>query len=376
MSGVIFLIQGEKLVELEEAKYDSEKMLQILLADYPKILAGDQIDSENPRKWLLVDREIGVPNEENASPVWSLDHLFIDQDSIPTFVETKQSSNREIRRQIVGQMLDYAANAVKYWQIKDIQNVYERQCAKNHKEPVTNLGDALGIDIDYDVFWQNVNSNLEDRNIRMLFVSDEIPLELQSITEFLNENTKDEIQILCIEVKQYIGEKVKLLVPRVIGLTAKAVIDKTPTPRYWNKESFLSELETRQGISDKQIMEKIFGWLEQKKIDYKFGNGRKIGTCNKIFLNGEYVSSPFNFQTDGLIYVQFDRLKITPHYSDIHKRQELLENLNQISGITIKEEYIDAWQAFLISSLKEEKNLETFLHIFAEVIEHLKITEE
>ena len=123
-------------------------------------------------------------------------------------------------------------------------------------------------------------------------------------------------------------------------------------------------------------MERIFGWLEQRATKYKFGNGRKIGTCSKIFLNGEYVSSPFNFQTDGLIYVQFDRLKITPYYSDIQKRMDLLENLNQISGITIKEEYIDAWQAFLISSLKEQKNLETFLQIFAGVIEHLKKTEE
>jgi len=374
MQGVIFLIQGEKkLLELTEQEYKSENLLQELLADYPKILAGDQIDHENPRRWLLIDREVGISKDANSPPVWSLDHLFIDQDSIPTLVETKKSENREIRRQIVGQMLDYAANAVKFWHIKDIQESYENQCAINHKEPVKNLHDTLEIDTDYDIFWQNVNSNLENRKIRMLFVSDTIPLELQSITEFLNDNTKDEIEILCIEVKQYVGENVKLLVPRVIGLTAKAVLEReTTTPRLWDTESFLLELGNRLGISDKNIMERIFNLMNEKEINFKFGKGRKIGTCNKIVLDNEIVPSPFNFQTDGLIYVQFDRLKEFPYYSDINKRKELMELLNQIPGIRIKEENIEVWQSFAISVLKEEKNMSKFLDIFSNAIKNLK----
>ncbi len=44
MSGGIYLIQhGKKLVEMTEAKYDSEDLLQGLLAQYPNLLAGDQM---------------------------------------------------------------------------------------------------------------------------------------------------------------------------------------------------------------------------------------------------------------------------------------------------------------------------------------------
>lgn len=115
MSGTIYLFQNEDhLVELTEHYYDSEALLQDLLARYPKLLAGDQIDEANPRRWLLVAREVGVPWEEGGPDQMSLDHLFLDQDGIPTLVEVKRSRDTRVRREVVGQMLDYAANAVIY----------------------------------------------------------------------------------------------------------------------------------------------------------------------------------------------------------------------------------------------------------------------
>jgi len=54
MAGVIFLIQDSgQLVEMAEREYDSEAQLQELLAKYPNILAGDQINSEVSRRWIL-----------------------------------------------------------------------------------------------------------------------------------------------------------------------------------------------------------------------------------------------------------------------------------------------------------------------------------
>jgi hypothetical protein len=82
------------------------------------LLAGNQIDIEKPRKWLLVSREAALPSEENGSDRWSVDHLFLDQDAVPTLVEVKRSSDTRIRREVVGQMLDYAANAVVYWPVE------------------------------------------------------------------------------------------------------------------------------------------------------------------------------------------------------------------------------------------------------------------
>ncbi|MGH6953459.1 MAG: hypothetical protein ACREGL_04710 [Alphaproteobacteria bacterium] len=50
MSDAIFLLQGEReLVELASQQYDSEDVLQRLLAQYPNLIPGAQIDGESPR---------------------------------------------------------------------------------------------------------------------------------------------------------------------------------------------------------------------------------------------------------------------------------------------------------------------------------------
>ena len=88
-----FWIQADKtLTELTEQPYDSEALLQGLLADYPDLLAGRQIDPGAPRRWLLVTREASVPDEPGGARRWSVDHLFLDQDGIPTLVDVKRSN--------------------------------------------------------------------------------------------------------------------------------------------------------------------------------------------------------------------------------------------------------------------------------------------
>ena len=120
----IYLKVGEELVEMVEQPYEAEDVLQRLLADYPGLLAGD-LDEEPRRRWLLVQREIGIAGEEDGSDRWSLDHLFLDQDGVPTLVEVKRSSDTHIRREVVGQLLDYAANASAFWGLEKIRAAFE-----------------------------------------------------------------------------------------------------------------------------------------------------------------------------------------------------------------------------------------------------------
>jgi hypothetical protein len=99
VGGGIYLVQGDGgLVEMSEQDYASEALLQELLAKYPNLLAGDQIDGGEPRRWLLVSREVPLASEEDGTGRWSVDHLFLDQDAIPTIVEVKRSTDTRIRR--------------------------------------------------------------------------------------------------------------------------------------------------------------------------------------------------------------------------------------------------------------------------------------
>ena len=52
--------------------------------------------------------------------IFYLDHLFLDQDGVPTIVETKRSSDNRLRKEVVAQMLDYASNALIYLPVEEI----------------------------------------------------------------------------------------------------------------------------------------------------------------------------------------------------------------------------------------------------------------
>jgi hypothetical protein len=112
MAGGIYLIQDDdRLVEMMEQPYDSEDQLQDLLVTYPNLIAGDQIDRATARRWLLISRE-PAPSEEETAVQWSLDHLFLDQNAVPTLVDVRRTPNAELRQKVLGQSIDYAANAL------------------------------------------------------------------------------------------------------------------------------------------------------------------------------------------------------------------------------------------------------------------------
>src|SRR4051794_25314367 len=60
-----------------------------------------------------------------GSDRWSLDHVFLNADGVPTLVEVKRSSDTRARREVVAQMLDYAANATAYWKVDALRAWFE-----------------------------------------------------------------------------------------------------------------------------------------------------------------------------------------------------------------------------------------------------------
>jgi len=63
----------------------------------------------------------------------------------------------------------------------------------------------------------------------LVFVADIMPLELRTIIEFLNQQMNP-AEVLGIEIRQYMGQGLRTLVPRVIGQTAVALQRKERRP--------------------------------------------------------------------------------------------------------------------------------------------------
>lgn len=235
-SDTIFLINSEGgLEKIPHRQYESEDLLQQLVECHPEILVGEQIDPDNPPRWLLIKREVGIPDREGGSDRWAIDHLLLDQNGRPTFVEVKRSSDTRIRREVAGQMLDYAANAKGYWPDDKIRALAAEASGGlealevNLREFLSN-GDDGTDEPDTEAYWTDVERHLRNGEVRLLFVADSIPTELRRIIEFLNEHMPL-VEVLGIEIRQYEGQDVRVLVPRVIGQTEFARQQKSSTSR-------------------------------------------------------------------------------------------------------------------------------------------------
>lgn len=381
MSGRIYLLEENgTLQSLSEKPYASEDLLQTLLENYPDLLAGEQIDEAAPRRWLLVSREFGVPGEEDGTGRWSLDHLFLDQDAIPTLVEVKRSSDTRIRREVVGQMLDYAANAVVYWPVETIRAKFEAACESRGDDPAQLVAELIESDFDDDAaveaFWGQVKTNLRAGRTRLVFVADEIPPELKRIVEFLNEQM-DPAEVLAVEIRQYVGEGLKTLVPRVIGQTAEAQRAKSSTGqtrKQWDEPSFFQELEARHSVAEVNIARKILEWAQPKMTRVWWGRGGRSGSFVPVLNHKGKDHQLFAVWTYGTAEIYFYWYQYKPPFDSEGKRRELLSRLNAVAGVSLPDDAITRRPGVPFSALKDETALKQFLEIFDWVVQEIQAT--
>ena len=100
---------------LERSSFAREDELQELINQYPELLARS-VDDDPSAKWLSIERELRITySDDEDTTHWRLDNLFLDGRGVPTLVEVKRSSDLRSRREVVAQLLDYAASFHADW---------------------------------------------------------------------------------------------------------------------------------------------------------------------------------------------------------------------------------------------------------------------
>lgn len=311
----IFLTEPgqEGLTALEEAGYVAESALQALLVDYPDLLPGDQIDPEDPRRWLLVSREMGVPDDTDASGRWSLDHLFLDQDGIPTFVECKRADDTRIRREVVAQMLDYAANGIEYWSMDRLRQVAAEMAERRGMsldEEIAALTRGTEEEVDVEEYWKRVEANLRGRRVRLVFVTDSTPRELRRLVEFLNEEMTN-VEVLAVEIRQFQRHDEpaqKALVPRVVGLTetARSAKQSVSSGRtQWTEERFFRVLHQTVDSDVVTTVRDLYEWSQHVADRVWFGTGKETGSFTFHYLRDGETLSVFSIYTSGNLRLNY-----------------------------------------------------------------------
>ena len=228
---------------------NEEKELQDLLENNFDLLAGDQINPEEPRSWLLIKKEMPVPDPVSGTGGrWSIDFFFVDHTGRPTFVECKRYQDTRSRREVVGQMMEYAANAQYYWDKDAIKDIAEKTAGGGDGTLEELLTSLQGESFDsVDDFFENVENSLKQGQIRLIFFLEEAPNELKSIVEFLN-NQMERSEVLIVEAKQYATDGLKVVVPSLFGYSEQArrikkTVTVSPTVRVkWTRDKFIKKI--------------------------------------------------------------------------------------------------------------------------------------
>lgn len=201
---------------------ESEDRMQELVALYPDLI------TDGDGELLLIRREHPVADSEDGAGRWSLDHLFVTRSAVPVLVELKRAADTRLRREVVGQLLDYAANGTAYWQAGRIADSFAQTASLVGIDPDERLAEFIGNGEPAD-FWNQVDANFKAGRIKLVFVADEIPRELARIVEFLNEQMRADVR--AIELRWFTGEDgVTAMSPRIFGETERAAAAKNLVP--------------------------------------------------------------------------------------------------------------------------------------------------
>lgn len=282
----IFLKSGDRLTVLERRSYESEQLLQAALAEHPEVLAGPTTAGDEEARLLLVRREMPVPTVAGGSGKFSLDHLFLDGQGVPVFVEVKRSSDTRIRREVVGQMLDYAANAAEYWPVGALREAADESASSDAGKSADEFLAELDASLDPEDYWKTVEANLRAGRIRMIFVSDELPEGLVRVIEFLNEQMSP-AEVLGVELRQYVGGQHTVYVPHLVGRTSAAVVQKTRgAGQPWDRESFLDAAEGRCSPAEVQLIHRLLRDVDTRGVKLSWGKGVTPGVTGWYSLAG------------------------------------------------------------------------------------------
>ncbi|ANK82629.1 MAG: hypothetical protein TEF_18875 [Rhizobiales bacterium NRL2] len=373
MSGSIFIIREGSIVRLDARPYESEDVLQEMLASFPELIGA----AGQSNGLLLIKREKTVPDEDSGSARWSLDHLFVDENGIPILVEVKRASDTRARREVVAQMLDYAANGVAYWPAAEFIEEFELSCRADGVEPNERLSNFLGDDLDGEEFWQRVEANLKAGRIRMVFVADVIPKELRRIIEFLNEQMRP-AEVLAIEVAHFTDEAgTRTIVPGVIGKTARAASNKSASgsklPPISNAE-WIAQLAAKYGEQHGFVAGQIVEWAEQQGYEAAPTNTQDAIAISVQTNDGKRAWPLFVRRSGGRLEIAFHYLKSRPALADVDVRQRFLDEIQAIDGIQTTTSNPSGVPAIALDQMSEPSVLHRFLSVAHRMSESARLT--
>ncbi|PZQ81620.1 MAG: hypothetical protein DI549_13545 [Ancylobacter novellus] len=198
-----------------------ETDIQKLVHEHPSVLPLEEIDP-NFKGAVSICRELRTP----AGPI---DNLLVTPAGLPVLVECKLWRNPEGRREVVGQILDYAKELSR-WTQSDLQREANIRLGTTGNILLQKVRE-VAPEVDEIDFNDALSSNLRRGRFLLLIVGDGIREGVEAIAEYLQRHAGLHFSFGLVELPIFVlPDGARLVTPRVLARTVNIVRQVVAVP--------------------------------------------------------------------------------------------------------------------------------------------------
>jgi hypothetical protein len=351
--------KNDKWELVESNAYAAENELQELLASSPDVISMDEIRA-GAGPLVAAVREFSLP-------VGYIDILAFTMRGDIAIVECKLARNTQAKREVIGQILDYAAHMwdMSYEELDQrIQSMTNRSLADYVHEQ------SNDPDWDEEIFRANIASALEQGNFILTIVVNEINEELNRIVRYVNAAGTPAFSFAALEMRRFHKSKIEMLVPHVFGPAHASAPKPKQTTRRWDEQAFFDALHMESPATE-GIAKQILDWARAHKTRITWGEGTRYGSFVPLYNYGGQERPLFAVWTYGSVEVYFYWYQYRPPFDREEKRLEMLNKLNEIDGVRLPVDAINKRPSIKLSTFTVPEKLDEFFAVFEWMLEEI-----
>jgi len=329
-------MQEWRLADSLQAKAEVE--LQDLLHESPSLIPIDEI-REDISPFICAIKEFGLPGSG------ATDLLAFNDIGNIAIVECKLATNPEIKRKVIGQILEYASYL---WKMS-YEEFNNRIKSKTNKDLIDFVRDSLSGDFDFneEEFTEGIKNSLNEGIFFLFIAVDEINDELRNIINYINKCGDPKFSLCAIELHRFKISEIDIIIPRVYGIFKEDIIKESR--KKWSEKELLEYFENNFPSEIAQVVKDIYLWSKEKADRIWFGTGKETGSFTFHYIKDGRTISMFTIYTNGKIMLNYGWLKDQINeevLKEFHKKIKSIPSFNHIPDDLTKWPSLDLTEAF------------------------------
>jgi len=315
----------------------NEDWIQRLIHNQPGILPIGEIEPVFSPP-IAIGREI-------STKAGYIDNLLISPDGYLTIIETKLWRNPEARREVVGQIIDYAKELSK-WTFSSLDSAvvaFNRLYNNNDNGLLETVREYAELNkSDEQFFIDNISKNLKRGRFLLLIVGDGIRESVEEMVEYLSQSPQYHFTLALIELQVFrFGDEDNqlIVIPQVVTRTreiTRAIVKiegSYPTDLTVNVETDIgadseyqkNNTQSRHTITAEDFFEQLFQKTDGETVEFAkqiIKDVQEVG-CHIDWNTGSFgvkffdpkgsgIKIPlFNVDRNGLVYLGYSQTALT-----------------------------------------------------------------